>query len=211
VRPDVVCFQESQGGIESIFSADWRVFREGGLVIATHGEATSVSIERRQVPLRSARPVCHVIRIERGDRRFYFATAHLLSPRDGLAAITSARTILAPSRRQAVMRQIGYRRDEADRVSRQLARIDGPLVVAGDLNMPVSSTIYRQCFGNYRNAFTEAGWGLGHTVQILHGGFRFTSRIDHILTTADWRASECWVGPDVGSDHRPVIARLSAE
>ena len=31
-------------------------------------------------------------------------------------------------------------------------------------------------------------------------------RIDHILIGGLGQASQCWVGPDVGSPHRPVIA-----
>jgi endonuclease/exonuclease/phosphatase (EEP) superfamily protein YafD len=33
-------------------------------------------------------------------------------------------------------------------------------------------------------------------------------RIDHILAGPGWQAERCWVGPDVGSPHRPVIADL---
>jgi vancomycin resistance protein VanJ len=210
VRPDVVCLQECRAEIERIFAADWRVFREGDLIVATRDEAASHVVLRRETPSRSHRPICHVIQIQRGDRPFYLATVHLLSPRDGLAEITSARTILAPSQRRTLVRQTGYRRAEAKQVSERLAVLDGPMVIAGDLNTPASSSIYRQWWGDYRNAFTEAGWGIGHTVRIIQGGFRFSSRIDHILATEHWRASECWIGPDVGSDHRPVVARLFA-
>ena len=33
-------------------------------------------------------------------------------------------------------------------------------------------------------------------------------RIDHILTTPDWSIAECRVGPDLGSDHLPVMAEV---
>jgi endonuclease/exonuclease/phosphatase (EEP) superfamily protein YafD len=33
-------------------------------------------------------------------------------------------------------------------------------------------------------------------------------RIDHILAGHGWRCRRCWVGPNIGSAHRPVIADL---
>ena len=33
-------------------------------------------------------------------------------------------------------------------------------------------------------------------------------RIDHILAGPGWRCGRCWVGPDVGSPHRPLLADL---
>ena len=35
-----------------------------------------------------------------------------------------------------------------------------------------------------------------------------TQNIDRILTTPDWFINECRVGPDLGSDHLPVIAEV---
>jgi vancomycin resistance protein VanJ len=35
-------------------------------------------------------------------------------------------------------------------------------------------------------------------------------RIDHILAGPGWYCARCWVGPDVGSPHRPVLADLIA-
>ena len=37
----------------------------------------------------------------------------------------------------------------------------------------------------------------------------FGVRIDHVLTGDGWRCRRCWVGPDVGSDHLPLLADLS--
>jgi endonuclease/exonuclease/phosphatase (EEP) superfamily protein YafD len=33
-------------------------------------------------------------------------------------------------------------------------------------------------------------------------------RIDYIWYTGDFRAARAWVGPDAGSDHLPVLAKL---
>jgi len=77
-------------------------------------------------------------------------------------------------------------------------------LLAGDFNLPRDSTIFRSHFGEFTDAFTAAGLGYG-----LSYYSRWTAvRIDHILMGKNWRCEHCWVGPDLGSPHRPVIADL---
>jgi vancomycin resistance protein VanJ len=38
---------------------------------------------------------------------------------------------------------------------------------------------------------------------------RIGLRIDHVLCGPGWWPEVCWVGPDVGSAHLPVLADLS--
>ena len=64
------------------------------------------------------------------------------------------------------------------------------------------------CWDDYTNAFSKAGFGFGETRWTTMRGITFGVRIDHILTNEHWRPQRCWVGPDVGSDHLPVIADL---
>ena len=54
----------------------------------------------------------------------------------------------------------------------------------------------------YRFAFEDAGWGYGYTRPSRYPWFR----IDHILASPEWVFTRCRVGPDVGSDHLPLIA-----
>jgi hypothetical protein len=77
-------------------------------------------------------------------------------------------------------------------------------VAAGDLNMPVESTIFRRDWSELTNAFVAAGWGLGATFRTRWHGIR----IDHVLADEHWFVARCWVGPDVGSAHMPLIADL---
>lgn len=60
----------------------------------------------------------------------------------------------------------------------------------------------------HRLAFSAMGFGIGNTTYVDKGGIKWGSRIDHILTRGRWHASRCWVGPDIGSDHRPVLADI---
>jgi endonuclease/exonuclease/phosphatase (EEP) superfamily protein YafD len=77
-------------------------------------------------------------------------------------------------------------------------------VVAGDFNTPPDSGVYGDFWASFGNAFSEAGFGFGNT----HFTHRTSLRIDHVLFGRGWRCRKCWVGPAVGSAHRPVIADL---
>jgi len=80
-------------------------------------------------------------------------------------------------------------------------------VVAGDLNQ----TPWAVGFGGWlRDAHLREAcprWSLTTTWPsgaLLWAGIT----IDHVLITEDWRLSGYEVGPDIGSDHRPVIVTL---
>ncbi|MEK7747913.1 MAG: endonuclease/exonuclease/phosphatase family protein [Nitrospirota bacterium] len=81
-----------------------------------------------------------------------------------------------------------------------------PLIVMGDFNTPADSTLYRQFWSGFDNAYSEAGFGLGYTKKVRWSGIR----IDHILFTKKWSALESFVLPQVdGTDHLPIMATLS--
>jgi endonuclease/exonuclease/phosphatase (EEP) superfamily protein YafD len=133
----------------------------------------------------------------------HFFNLHLETVRDGLEALLwhkSRPWRAAP----AIAANLAVRARESAAASAWVRQVSGPVLIAGDFNMPTDSAIYRQCWSPFVNAFSAAGLGFGYT--------KFTSwhgiRIDHILAGPHWRCSRAWVGPDVGSDHRPVLAEL---
>jgi len=79
-----------------------------------------------------------------------------------------------------------------------------PTIILGDFNMPVESSIYRENFSIYKNAFNEAGFGFGFT--------KFTRllgvRIDHILISNNFNVLDAKVNQDFGSDHKAILAEL---
>jgi vancomycin resistance protein VanJ len=79
-------------------------------------------------------------------------------------------------------------------------------IVMGDLNMPVESAIYRRQWSSFANAFSRCGFGLGWSKRTRW----FGARIDHVLLTDAFGCASAALAPDVGSDHRGVIARLTA-
>jgi vancomycin resistance protein VanJ len=103
----------------------------------------------------------------------------------------------------AVFQNVNLRYNDASAVSVWIDQ-NSPDIIFGDFNMPVESAIYRSQFSNYANAFNEAGIGFGYT--------KFTSfhgvRIDHILLGKHTSVAKSWIGNDVGSDHRPILADL---
>jgi endonuclease/exonuclease/phosphatase family metal-dependent hydrolase len=77
-------------------------------------------------------------------------------------------------------------------------------LVGGDFNMPVESWIYRTDWSRCRNGFSRAGTGFGFTRILV----RFSARIDHVLACSGWSPVRAFVGPDLGSDHRPMVVDL---
>src|SRR5207302_11334883 len=100
---------------------------------------------------------------------------------------------------------IDLRWHQSEVASRRAGQSDGPLLIAGDFNLPTDSAIYRRHWSQYANAFSAVGLGFGHTKFTRWAGFR----IDRVLAGPGWKFRSCQVGPDVGSDHRPVIAHVS--
>ena len=143
----------------------------------------------------------------RGAARFRFDTpqlgavtvtsVHLPTPRNGLAAAMHA----APGAGAQLDHDSTARADASARVL-EWANGAGDLLLAGDFNTPPESRIYRRDWAAYRNAFSACGTGFGFTMTT----HRAAVRIDHVLFAPPWECRDCWVGPGVGSAHRPVVA-----
>ncbi len=95
------------------------------------------------------------------------------------------------------------RRYESERAADWAARQPSPVIVAGDFNLPVESTLYRDYWApRFTDAFEHVGRGFGFTKFER----RIRIRIDHLLSDDAFVPVRAMVGPPVGSDHRPVIA-----
>jgi vancomycin resistance protein VanJ len=96
---------------------------------------------------------------------------------------------------------------ECGRVFEVLAETkDAPILVAGDFNNAAEasglSTVRDHAL--FKSAFEEAGLGWGYTRPAAIPW----ARIDHILASYQWKVTQCWVGPDFGSDHRTLVAEV---
>jgi endonuclease/exonuclease/phosphatase family metal-dependent hydrolase len=106
----------------------------------------------------------------------------------------------------------------------QLARYTAdasPAVLLGDFNMTPRHPGYRRLGRlGLRDAWVEGGKGRGLTFPMRIGYTRWPGeplarrkvvpmvRFDYIWCTPEITVLEAWLGPDAGSDHAPVLARL---
>jgi endonuclease/exonuclease/phosphatase (EEP) superfamily protein YafD len=197
--PDVVAIQEWAGGYDMrpIGAGKWYVLIDQEL-----------RLESRYPVRRAGRVISggwaygssirYVLDTPAGPVPFY--NLHLASPHN---AIRAAVTLNASAESQVEGNQ-ALRREQGEDLARG-AREDGDAVIlAGDFNLPADSEIYREHFAPFADAFATAGWGFGWTYRVRGT----VTRIDHVLSGRSWVCRRCWVGPSVGSPHRPLIAEL---
>lgn len=79
-----------------------------------------------------------------------------------------------------------------------------PVMLCGDFNEVPGSYVYRQINERYRDAFVDAGRGMGSTYAGPLPGLR----IDYIFYNARWQAVHCKTKSVPFSDHRAVTATI---
>jgi endonuclease/exonuclease/phosphatase (EEP) superfamily protein YafD len=197
--PDIVALQDWSPAYQfRVFELEgWHVRREGQFCVASRFPIKEARLLDK--PARATNAVFRTLHsTPAGD--LYFFTVHLATPRDGLIAVRTKWWQGGP-RLQA---NSDVRLSQSAAARAWINEVRGPVLVAGDFNTPTDSTIYSDFWSDFTNAFSEGGLGWGHT----HYTNRTRLRIDHILAGPGWSCGSCWVGPDINSEHRPVIADL---
>lgn len=209
LQPDVVALQECRKSTFAAVFRDWHVCADGQLLIAArfpiHIQRVDSSVYSPHNWPRTTLLECIG---EFGGRDVAICTVHLPSPRFGLSRIIDRRTLIAPSRRELLEFETAGRDSVSARVASMIAISPFDRIVMGDFNMPTDSSLYVRDWSSFQNAFTSTGWGFGRTMRAPVGNFVFGIRIDQVLTSGKWIPARSWVGPDLGSDHLPVIADL---
>jgi endonuclease/exonuclease/phosphatase family metal-dependent hydrolase len=200
-QPDLIALQETSAvpGLSIVSQRHYYTMTFRGLCLISRYPIDRVeNVADRERGLRGA---AIRVRLTTPAGPVQLVNVHLETPRQGIEAVIDTDTH-QPS---VLTAGIASRWHFSDVMSTWLdERQQEPLVVAGDFNMPTDSAIYRRYWSRYANAFSQAGWGYGYTKYTSW----FGARIDHVLTDGALRCRRAWVGPDVGSDHRPVIADL---
>jgi endonuclease/exonuclease/phosphatase (EEP) superfamily protein YafD len=83
---------------------------------------------------------------------------------------------------------------------------EGPVLVLGDLNVTPRSPV----FGTFlqESGLRDVMHGVHWRPTWMAGFWPLSLRIDHVLVSPGVCVEQAEVGPSIGSDHRPVVARL---
>jgi len=196
-HPDIICLQVvNKKDVAALFG-------QGSWHIAGDGEHSLVS----QFPIRKdTGELSHVPFVDRFDVEapkgvITILNVHLSSPHVAFKSTLEG----VPNAAEKIEANNERRQTEMNALNVYMQGIHNPIILAGDFNTPLESPDFRHNLGSLGNAFTVAGFGFGWTYH--YGGTN--ARIDHILFTDDWQCRRCWLGPNVGSPHRPLIADLT--
>jgi len=209
-RPDVVALQELPNNHKIKALGEWNHIFEGDLHIFSKYQLIKGDFKKGSIPQHVwPRPLLLYCTVATPAGNVSFCSLHLPSPRYGLQHILDKKTLLSLKRKNLLIDETMYRRKISGEISNIVVALSSPKIIAGDFNMPVESSIYRECWSKYSNAFSNCGTGYGWTQRASVRGIPVGVRIDHVLTDEYIIPTHCEIGPDVGSDHLPVIADIS--
>ena len=208
-HPDFVALQKCGIGDPLTALAGWHVVRRGELAVASRWPLRLDDVlprEHSDPDWREAYVLICTAETPYGP--VSFCTLHSFSPHYGLANMLDRKMIINPSKSALLVEETAQRLHQAQTAAAIVEKWPTPLIIAGDFNMPADSNIYRSCWSRWENAFSRAGWGIGYTVSLSQGGLTFYHRVDHVLCGPELCPARCWIGPDIKSNHRPLIAEL---
>lgn len=99
-----------------------------------------------------------------------------------------------------------YRRvrdEKLQRLARKAVELGHPAIIVGDMN----ATPWSSAFSGMQDQGIQRVTGLAPSWPALFAGVMGIP-IDHVLVSRHWAWIENGMGPDIGSDHFPVVARL---
>jgi vancomycin resistance protein VanJ len=201
-HPDVVVLQECNAEIvqPQYWPAGWTVRFDEGICLAGRFPVLEArTLERIRTGDQGGTGNVMFYRLKTDSGSIDLGVIHLETPRKGIEQLRYGARVSAMER-NVLVRDVGSRR-----ASRWFAEQSDSLIIAGDFNMPVESAIYRDYWRRCANAFSRVGHGFGSTRVFP----KYSIRIDHVLTCRGWRPLRALVGPDLGSDHRPLIVDLA--
>ncbi len=207
---DVAVYQES-GNVQSFVPRGWHKEVRRSLTILSRWPIRDVRGRYCHVPYTRWPPVdCLAATLDTEHGPIDIVTVHFRTPRWGLEEVLDRSTVIDPRRSNRLIQEIYYRdvqsRDAREWISRNCRY---PTIVAGDFNLVPDGRIYRRRWSSLSNAFSLAGFGYGYTRwSHLPLDIHYGARIDHILCDEQFAVIHARLGPDLGSDHLPVIATL---
>lgn len=104
---------------------------------------------------------------------------------------------------------IYWRNGQMSGLSDIIAKTEGPVLLIGDLNMTSNAGPFRDLVSATGLRDSRKGFGVQTSWPINRPYMRIA--IDHCLVTPAVRVSRRWIGPDIGSDHFPVLVDIALE
>jgi endonuclease/exonuclease/phosphatase (EEP) superfamily protein YafD len=199
---DVIVFQESNAQLfKAHFPAGWEWGNgEGGSLIASRHPIVDLKFVKHHGLLELGS--CLAADLQVGEYVVRVGAVHLPTPREGLEALVHRDVRFIAAMANERQRRIAISKEAAEFLVQEHAAD----VVAGDFNLPIESLIFQDYWGALTDAFSAAGFGLGYTKYTRWHGVR----IDHVLIrNTNIGVISATVGPDVGSDHRPLLVELA--
>jgi len=204
---DVVALQEFPSDMKLTLPVGWNMVADGGYAIISRFQVQKIKTVSVKRPRQTWAFTCllHVI-VSTPTGEIDVCSIQLPTPRVGLMQTLDRHTGVRPSRRGLFYEETAFRHSAALEAHRYIETLKHPVIIAGDFNTPVDSTLYRAIWGDLTNSFSETGSGYGWTQRVSVSGFSYRARIDHILTGNGLTPLLSIIGPDIGSDHLPVIS-----
>jgi endonuclease/exonuclease/phosphatase (EEP) superfamily protein YafD len=205
-RADIIGFQECgsplAAAVRALPDVAWYTnVRDGLCLVSRYPISETRQLDRENISVAGGAGMVIEYTIDLGGRELHLTNLHLDTPRAGLGPVREG----SLSEGFGKLQTKSLTRDIESRQAREWVDADaGAIVVLGDFNLPVESVIYRKHWGDMLNAFSHSGFGFGFTR--IAGWIR--ARIDHVLVGEGVHVRDAFVGPDFGSDHRPMIADL---
>lgn len=193
-RPDIVALQEVPSAYDQRITALEDIYPEQ----TRHGDLMLLS----RHPILEAHPQEDYLRaiIAVGDTKIAVYTLHFAglfarAPRIDVPILDSLTRYDETRRNEQIDALLDTVKEEAI-----------PFIVAGDFNLSQHSIKYSSLVVEMTDSFRATSPGLGVTWSIKHG--LPLLRVDYIWHGKGLRSVNAHPGPDLGSDHLPVIATL---
>ena len=203
IQPDIVAVQECANPRWLKIPAQWHVIRSKSSIVVSRFPIFESKTKNRG---HEASGLYCIIDTPKGP--IGFCCVDLLTPRKALRGILDSQRIFDFDYVDSAQYKVHQRWIESETLFKWLKGFGDEKIIAGDFNLSTDSTIYRKYWSNYQNAFSKTGFGYGHTKKTTINIFKYKSRIDHILSTPQFKPVRTWIGPDFGSDHLPLIAEF---
>lgn len=213
-KPDVVAFQEARDTPPEILTESlkgWHSQHVGEFWVGSRwpvklvGSCKATPYDNRLTALK--------VQVETPNGPVLLSNVHLMTARRGLSNLSLGSIVSGEG--PAAVEHHSFLRYEEARQTREFISSSGeeiPHIIVGDFNMPVTSNIFDEHFGSWRNSFDEAGCGFGYSAPCRPVRFWISGtpwlRIDHVLSSNQLEPLQCRTGEFNGSDHRLVSAVL---